>query len=182
MIAVEMEFDGESKRLMKRLERETPITFKTAHAAAATRVQNRLRKVMRSAGGMYGVPSFAPLSEMSKRMRPNQKPGGILADKGMIHKWRQGDGQVVGWVDRVTEWASNYQGAARYAFQQYQKASLHRTYRQLDGYHIPDFYDRPARMVIDPFSAHLAVEFPKLVLDAFDKAAGRAMRKWGVVR
>lgn len=182
MIAVEMEFDGESKRLMKRLEHDTPITFKSAHAAAATRVQNRLRKVMRSAGGVYGVPSFAPLSEMSRRIRPNQKAGGILSDRGMIHKWRQGDGQVVGWVDRVTAWASNYQGAARYAFEGHKKAALHRIYRSLDGYHIPEFYDRPARMVIDPFSAHLAAEFPQLVLEAFDKAAARALGKWGIVR
>lgn len=181
MVDLRMEFDAESKALMKRLERDTPRTFRAAHGAAATRAQNRLRKVMKVGGGVYGVPTFAPRHEMTTLLRPNTKPGGILAEKSVIKKGRLGDGQWIGWVDRLAEWASVYQGATRYAFDPWQKSALHRANRALDGYHIPSFYDRPARMVIDPFAAHLSAEFPKMVIEMYEKMVARRQKKGQVV-
>ncbi len=178
---VALEFDAESKALLKRLERDTPRTFRAAHAAAATRAQKRLRKVMRVGGGLYGVPAFAPRHEMTLLLHPNTKPGGMLADKTVIQKGRVGDGQWIGWVDRLTEWASVYQGAGRYPFEDWQRSALHRNNRSLDGYHIPEYYDRPPRMVIDPFSADLAAEFPKMVIEMYEKICARRMKKGQVV-
>ena len=181
MIQIQLEFTGESRRHLARLERETPRTFRAAHAAAATRAQNRLRKVMRQAGGVYGVPTFAPRHQMTLLLRPGRQAGGLLADKGMIVKFRRGDGQVIGWVDRVAQWASCYQGAARYEFEPWQKRSLHADNRSLDGYHIPAYYDRPARKVIDPFAANLQSEFPAMVLEQFERAVARRMAKGKVI-
>lgn len=181
MIQVALEFTGESRRHLARLERETPRTFRAAHASAATHAQNRLRKVMKDGGGKYGVPPFAPRHQMTSLLHPGRQAGGLLADRGMIVKFRRGDGQVIGWVDRVAQWASCYQGAARYEFEAWQRASLHRLNRALDGYHIPTWYDRPARPVIDPFAAQLANEFPGMVLEAFDKAVARRLKKGQVI-
>lgn len=177
MVAVSLEFTGESKRTLAALERETPITFRAALAGAATRVQNRLRKVMRVAGGVYGVPKFAPRSEMTLLMRPGSKPGGILADKGNILKWRKGDGQMIGWVDRLAAWASGIQGASRYEFQDWQKSMLHRNYPALKAFKIPEYYERPARMVIDPFAEHVSGEFAELVRERYEVLCARRLKR-----
>jgi len=182
MIRLQLEVSGSSRRLFERVEREAPRTFRAAHGAAATRAQNRLRKVMRIAGGEYGVPSFAPLSEMSKLLRPNREPGGALAEKSNIQKFRMGQGQVIGWVDRLASWADCYQGAKRYPFTRDQKAKFHRWNRQLDGFRIPSYYDRPARAVIDPFADHLATWFPQEVVAKFNKKVARTLAKGREVR
>lgn len=177
MIQVALEFSGESKRHLARLERETPRTFRAAHAAAATRAQNRLRKVLRMGGGLYDVPKFAAHHQMTTLLHPGRQMLGMLADKQNVVKFRKGEGQVIGWVDRLSAWASAVQGAARYEFEGWQKSALHRSYRALDGYQIPAYYDRPARSVIDPFAAHLQREFPGMVLVAFNKAVERRLKK-----
>lgn len=181
MIGISLEFSGESKRLMARLERETPRTFRAAHAAAATRAQNRLRKVMRMEGGKYGVPTFAPRHEMTKRMRPNTPFGGKLSEKAQIVKYRKGGGQVIGWVDRLSEWASAFQGHQRYEFQPWQRSFFHRKHRSLDGYRIPTYYDRPARRIIDPFAADLSKEFPGMVVEMYNKYVKRRQKKGQVI-
>jgi hypothetical protein len=181
MIQVALEFTGESRRHLARLERETPRTFRAAHAAAATRAQNRLRKVMKMGGGHGGVPPFAPRHQMTHLLHPGRQAGGLLADKGMIVKFRRGDGQVIGWVDRVAQWASCYQSAARYEFETWQRADLHKRHRELNGYHIPSWYDRPARPVIKPFTDQLSKDFPGMVLEAFNKAVARRLKKGQVV-
>lgn len=181
MIQIALEVTGESRRYLAHLERETPRTFRAAHAAAARHARNRLRKVMRQAGGAYGVPSFAPRHQMTTLMRPGSKPGGKLAEKQAIVMFKRGEGQVVGWVDRVAQWASCYQGAARYEFEARQRAALHRRYKALNGYHIPTWYDRPARRVIEPFAAQLAHDFPIMVIDEFERAVARRMKKGQVI-
>ena len=183
MIQVALEFTGESKRHLARLERETPRTFRAAHAAAAKHARNRLRKALRMGGGMYGVPKFAAHHQMTTLLHPGRQMLGILADKNNIVMYRKGDGQVIGWVDggngtgNLTAWASAVQGAARYEFEGWQKRALHRNYRALDGYTIPSYYDRPARPVIGPFAARLQRLFPIMVLAEFDKAVESRLKK-----
>ena len=177
MIGVALEFTGESKKVLARLERETPRTFRAAHAAAATRAQNRLRKVMRKEGGVYGVPKFVPRHEMTRLMRPGLPFGGKLSEKAHIVKYKKGNGQVIGWVDRLSEWASAFQGAERYAFQPWQRRFFHQKHRSLDGFRIPTWYNRPERKIIDPFAADLSKEFPGMVVEMYNKYACNRMKK-----
>lgn len=183
MIGVALEFTGESKRLLARLERETPRTFRAAHAAAATRAQNRLRKLMRVKGGMYGVPKFAERHELTGMLWPERKFGGMLSEKAQIVKYRKGDGQVIGWVDRLAEWASAHQGPLRYEFEPWQKSYFHRKAgARLKGYKIPAYYSRPARPVIDPFADHLSREFPGMVIEIYNKLVKRRQKKGQAIR
>ena len=183
MIGVALEFTDESKRLMARLERETPRTFRSALAGAATRVQNRLRKLMREQGGMYGVPKFAERHELTGMLWPGRKFGGVLAEEDRIKKYKKGDGWVVGWVDRLAEWASAHQGSLRYEFEPWQKSFFHRKAgARLKGYKIPAYYSRPARPVIDPFAARLSRGFPGMVIEMYNKAVKRRQKKGQVIR
>ena len=183
MIGVALEFTGESKRLLARLERETPRTFRKALAGAATHAQNQLRKLMRIKGGDYGVPKFAERHELTGMLWPGRKFGGVLAEKDQIKKWKKGDGWVVGWVDRLSEWASAHQGSLRYEFAPWQKSYFHRKAgARLKGYKIPAYYSRPARPVIDPFADRLSREFPGMVIEMYNKAVKRRQKKGQVIR
>ncbi len=177
MIQVALEFTGESRRDLARLEREMPRTFRAAHAKAAIHARNRLRKIVREFGGYYGIRKFAPRHEMTGIIAPWRKPFGRLAENNCIVCFRRGEGQVVGWVDSLAEWASGVQGASSHEFTPRQKAYLHRRYHRLDGYHIPTWYDRPARLVIAPFSEHLQRSFHHLVLEEFNKKVSSLLSK-----
>lgn len=177
MIQIALEFTDESRRHLAHLERETPRTFRAAHAKAAIHARNRLRKIVREFGGYYGIRKFAPRHEMTGIIAPWRKPFGRLAEKNCIVCFRRGEGQVVGWVDNLAEWASGVQGASSHEFTPRQKAYLHRRYHRLDGYHIPSWYDRPARPVIKPFTDQLSKDFPGMVLEAFDKEVARRLSK-----
>ena len=89
MIQVQLEFTGESRRHLARLEREMPITFRAAHAKAAIHARNRLRKVVREFGGSYRVSKLAPRHEMTGLIAPWRKPFGRLAEKNSIVSFRQ---------------------------------------------------------------------------------------------
>lgn len=181
MIQVQLEFTGESRRYLARLEREMPITFRAAHAKAAIHARNRLRKVVREFGGSYRVSKLAPRHEMTGLIAPWRKPFGRLAEENSIVSFRRGDGQVIGWVDSLSEWASGVQGASRYEFTSRQKSYLHRRHHRLNGYHIPAYYDRPARLVIAPFTEHLQRAFHNLVLEEFNKKVASRLKKGQVI-
>lgn len=183
MIQIQLELAGESRAHLARLEREAPRTFRGAHAAAATYACNRLRKIVREFGGpKYGIPKFAPRHEMTTMIAPWRRPFGRLADKESIVCFKRGEGQVVGWVDNLAGWASGVQGAARHEFEARHRAALHLRYHALDGYRIPTYYDRPARLVIAPFAEHLQKEFPAMVLERFNSKVAGLLKKGKVVR
>lgn len=178
MIQVQLEFACDAYRTLSRLERETPKTLRSAARGAATRAQNRLKKLMRVGGGVYGVPSFAPLSAMTVAIgRYTGTIGGVLAGKDKIVKFKNGDGWVIGWPDRLAGWAGGWQRAEKYLFDARQKAWLHIDKPGLNGFHIPDYYDRPARPIIDPFTQHLADWFPGEVIAQFERKAKNLLAK-----
>lgn len=178
MIQVRLEFTGESYRTLSRLERETPRTFRAAQRAAATRAQNRLRKVMRQGGGVYGVPSFAPLNSLTIQIGRYTGPiGGVLAEKDKIVKFRNGDGWVIGWPDRLAGWAGGWQRSEKYLFNDVQRRWMHINHRSLDGVKLPAYYDRPARPIIDPFTQHLADWFPGEVIAQFERKVKNLLKR-----
>ena len=177
VIQISLEFAGESRRELARLEREMPRTFRAAQGGAASKAQNQLRKIMRLGGGWHGVPTFAPRHQMTLLLRPGSQAGGKLADKERIVKFKRGDGQVIGWPDGLAEWASGYQGAARYEFTPQQRRMLHARNRALNGFSIPAYYDRPARAVIGPFAAELQREFPQMLLEKLDERIRSMIKK-----
>ena len=59
---------------------------------------------------------------------------------------------------------------------------MHRDFKALAGYHIPAYYERPARKVIDPFAEHLAKEFPGMVMQMFQKYLKSAIKRGREIR
>lgn len=177
MVSVELTRD--SRRRLHDMERKFPRTMRAAFGAAATRAQNRLRKVMRQAGGCYGVPTMAPHHEVSTHLRPGQKMGGVLAERHLIVKYRVDvDTQYIGWPDGLAAWASRFQDSDSHPFTPAQRKWMHA--RGIED--VPFTYSRPTRDVIDSFAAHLANEWPEMVLDRFDYYYRRNMARYGAVR
>ncbi len=168
-----------SRRVLRGLEKRFPRTMRAAFGAAATRAQNRLRKVMRQAGGVYGVPRMAAHHEISTYLRPGQKMGGILAEKHVIVKYKvDADTQYIGWPDGLARWASNFQDQATRPFTDGQRRWMH--HKGLRD--VPTTYQRPERDVIDSFASNLAAEWPGMVLERFNYYYRRNMAKYGSVK
>lgn len=176
---IKVELTGHSRATLRSLEKRFPKTMRAAFGAAAKRARRRLVKVMRRAGGVYGVPAMAPHHEMSTYLRPGQKMGGVLADDRRIVMFRRGqDEQVIGWPDALAKWASNFQEADTHPFTDAQRKWMHK--RGVPD--VPFTYARPERDVIDSFAANLAAEWSDMVRAMFEKYYSARIKKYGVVK
>lgn len=183
MVQLKVEFTGESYRTLSRLERKTPITFRYAQKAAAKHAQNKLKAVLREGGGCEGVPGYAGHSELTRvKLGRSKRVGGVLANARQIVRFKRGEGWVVGWPDALAGWAGGWQRAESYPFTEAQKAALHREYRTLDGFHIPSYYDRPARPIIAPFTNMLKGWFPGEVVSQFNNQFNKLMSEGKIAR
>ena len=175
---VKVELTRDSRRRLHKLEKQFPRTMYAAFGAAATRAQSRLRKAMRRACGVYGVPKMAAHHEISTYLRPGQKMGGVLAEKQVIVKYKiDRDTQYIGWPDKLETWASRFQDAETKPFTPAQRRWMH--HRGIDD--VPGTYARPERDVIASFAANLSGEWPGMVLAMFDKYYRSRMAKYGRV-
>lgn len=176
---IKVELTGHSRATLRSLEKRFPKTMRAAFGAAAKRARRRLVKVMRRAGGVYGVPAMAPHHEMSTYLRPGQKMGGVLADDRRIVMFRRGqDEQVIGWPDALAKWASNFQEADTHPLTDGQRKWMHK--RGVPD--VPFTYARPERDVIDSFAANLAAEWSDMVRAMFEKYYSARIKKYGVVK
>lgn len=177
MISVEL--TPSSRATLHSLEKRFPRTMRAAFGSAATRARKRLVKVMRSAGGVYGVRQMPPHHEISTYLRPGQKMGGVLADPARIVMFKRGqDEQVIGWPDALAKWAERFQEADTHPFTDAQRHWLE--WRGVKD--IPTTYSRPDRDVINSFAANLAREWPGMVRAMFEKYYSSRIKKYGVVK
>jgi len=190
MISVEL--TGQARATLHRLEKQFPRTMRAAFGAAATRARKRLVKVMRQAGGVYGVRGMPPHNEISTYLRPGQKMGGMLADPNYIVMFKRSpDEQVIGWPDSsakppkskgkfvgLSEWARKFQEAETRPMKDWERSYLLRR----GIVRVPETYSRPDRDVINSFAANLAGEWPGMVRAMFEKYYSSRMKKYGVVK
>ena len=87
--------------------------FARSYGRACTSVQRKLQKVVAHAGGVEGVPKFKDFEAFTQELRAirhrTTPMGGILAEPHVIVKYRLGDKQIIGWPERVAEWAVRFQ-------------------------------------------------------------------------
>ena len=191
---IKVELTGHSRATLRSLEKRFPKTMRAAFGAAAKRARRRLVKVMRRAGGVYGVRGMPPHHEISTYLRPGQKMGGVLADDKRIVMFRRGedeqvigwpdalakwgeDEQVIGWPDALAKWAVRFQEADTHPFTDAQRKWMH--YRGVKD--VPFTYARPERDVIASFAVNLAAEWPDMVRAMFEKYYSSRMAKYGRV-
>lgn len=176
---LKVEITKESRRRLRDLEKRYPKTMRSAFGAAAKHARNRFAKVMRQAGGAYGVPQMAPHHEISKTLRPKQRMGGVLADNRRIVMYKPSpDTQYIGWPDALAKWASRFQESATSTFTPGTRRWMHTRGVRV----VPQVYQRPERDVVQSFADHLAGEWPDMVLAMFDKYYKSRMAKGQAVK
>ena len=177
-VALKFEPTRESLGELKRLERDTPVTFMSAYAGAVRRAWHALKALMRKEGGKY-APHFAPRQPSTLALHPGTKPGGVLANPKMMYYRKTGPGQFyLSWVGTLGEWgAKNYQAGKTYAMSPGQRQFFYR--RRVDA---PQVYDRPARPVIEPLHGYLSTHFAQYVTETYNRIAARRRARGLAVR
>lgn len=152
---------GEIAAWAKKNSALMPGIVRRSMGSAAGILRGQLRKVMRSGGGAFGVPLFAPYDGFTVSYRDvfgkRGKMGGVLAESKRIVMYRRGEYQVIGWPDAMERLANSFQegrgGAAATAWLNSRpvRAALHR--RGIDE--IPTAYSGRRRDVMATFSRHI---------------------------
>lgn len=176
MMRMEVEVEKRSLAEMKRLAKDTPITYRKAISAAVSHAKNSLRKVMNNGGGIggtAGVPVAAEWHPITRQIQYNRKPGGRLAEKRSIVAFKRDGGWIIGWPDGMAGAALQYQSAANYRFEKSQLKYFERRHVK----DVPAWYSRPARPIIEPFANYLDEWFPNEIRSQYDRIAARRIKK-----
>jgi hypothetical protein len=153
--------------MIKQFPRET---YKAIGRVGST-VRGKMRAVMRSGGGVNGVPVFAGLSKdtLLRRKRfggyRGKKPGGILRKSFAIQMFRKGKGALqIGFVDGLRPYAEEFQKSQA---RQMEKAERRMFY--IAGADKGIMYNRPARPVLVPFTRYIRPFISGWLTGAMDK-------------
>lgn len=155
MVAFRLEVDQASQERLRRLERETPKTFKRAFGFAAVGALRMLVSTVKAGGGKNGVPAFPAKTAFTREVDAQEHRArnwfGRIGKRPQLNRWREGGAQKIGFITAIEGWASSVQDSSRHEMTESQRAHFHAV-----GIHgVPTFYDRPARHVISPFSDYL---------------------------
>jgi hypothetical protein len=132
-------------------------------------MRGKLRKVMRSGGGVEGVPRFGSLDPITLKARRAfgsriRKIGGELAKSSAIQMYRNSKSEfVVGFVSALEPYARMIQTAESRTMTRNEKLRFRRA-----GI-VPSNYNRPAREIIAPFSKTAGRDLGRLALKLTNK-------------
>lgn len=161
----------DTKRLMDR-----------SFGRACSGLKKKFQQVVSGAGGVNGVPKFKDFAAFTQELRAargiSSRPmGGVLADKKIIVAFKKNGWQVIGWPDRLAEWAVKFQDAVGGESQLNSKTWRHYVHR-LGIKDIPRSYERnPRRVIPDPFGASVRKNLKAWVKGEFFKKLARKMAK-----
>ena len=101
-------------RWAQKMKFNMPRYTEQAHAVAAKTLSKKFAKVITRAGGVEGVPKFKDFEEFTKQLRAargetNKPMGGVLADKSVVVFYKKNGWWIVGWPDRLAQWAVKFQ-------------------------------------------------------------------------
>lgn len=95
------------ERWARRMQADTPRLMALSFGRACKGLKDKLHEVIKSRGGVYGVPKFVDFEEFTKEKRAKggitTPMGGLLAEKGSLGAWGKGTNWVVGYKDHFEE-------------------------------------------------------------------------------
>lgn len=149
---IEMRLDKDGMKRLARLSRRFPKETRRGMGRAGASLRGKLRKVMRTGGGLDGVPQFEPrdpdtfeLGESKSEF--SNKLGGKLAKAFAIQMFNKTkSGFTVGFLTALEPYARAFQVAETRTLTLGEKIYFARA-----GITDADLYHRPARPVIFPF-------------------------------
>lgn len=155
-------------------------TWNKAWNRAMSTLRNRLRKVIKGAGGYDGVPKFTDFEQFTNELRAatnrTTPMGGVLNNKDVIIWEKIGKKYYIGWLDRLAEWAVKFQDAE--GGPDFYDKSTRQHWHQLGIHDIPrEYVQNPRRVLPEPFGAHVDKYLPEWAEGAFYKDLARQMAK-----
>lgn len=144
----------------------------------------KMQKVVSRAGGVEGVPKFRDFEEFTRQLRVadnNSAPmGGVLAERHVIVAYKRNGAQVIGWPDRLAEWAVKFQdgvgGPESEAM--FTDPELRHMLHRKGLRDIPRAYVHNPRPVIpEPFGSYVQRHLEEWARGAFYKSLARQMAK-----
>lgn len=171
-VAIELSF-WEIDRWAKRMQKDTKELWRLSYGRACAGLKKKFVEVMRSGGGVEGVPKFKDFEDFTKELRARggktAPMGGLLADRGVVVAFRRNGAQVIGWPDYLADTACAFQegrggpDAEKYFTDPEWRRSWHRAGLK----DIPRAYVHNERMVVEPYF----VDYVKANLDEWAKGA-----------
>ena len=152
-----------------------------AYGRAIKGLRNKLQKVITRAGGVEGVPKFKDFEAFTLELRRVQHKttpmGGILAEPHVIVAYKRGDRQIIGWPDRLADWAVKFQDAVGNEPFLTSRENRHRLHR-LGINDIPRVYTHnPRRVLPEPFATYARANLDDWARHSFFKDLARKMSK-----
>ena len=136
--------------------------WRRAYGSACRNLRLQLAKVMRLAGGVYGVPKFRSFEAFTNELRAvtnrTSPMGGVLADKRRIVAYKRNGWQIIGWPDSLEKTAIAFQeGEGGSAAEKFLTSSKSRAYMHRRGIRdIPrEYTHNPRRVIPEPFGEHV---------------------------
>ncbi len=183
---IRVDISPETERAFRLAAKETPREVQRSFHIQAPILRKRLIRAMGRAGG-DGVPDFAGRHALSRRLSPQRRAGGKLADPFAILYQRRKAELTVGWRRSFDRHALDFQTAENRAYTLMEKRMVHAVFGRLAGRRsrrlraeasdlLREGYRRPARPVIRPFAEHQAPIVWQAVLDRVKRKAAQAAK------
>lgn len=170
------------ERWARRNEVDTKRLMNRSFGRACSGLKKKFTQVVAGGGGVNGVPKFKDFAAFTKELRAargiaSRPMGGVLANKRNVVAFKRGGWQIIGWPDRLAEWAVNFQDAVGGESQLNSKMWRHYVHR-LGIKDIPRSYERnPRRVIPEPFGSHVKKNLENWAKGSFYKELARQMAK-----
>ena len=166
------------------MQLDTDKLMQKSFAAACSGLKKKFQQVVRSAGGVCGVPKFRSFEEFTNELRrvegiSSRPMGGKLAEKSSIGAWKRNGWQVIGWKDYLAEAAIRFQDALPGDAETKLNDNSYRRSLHIKGIRdIPRTYTRNKREVIpEPFGKYVQEHLEQWARGAYYKTLARMMQK-----
>lgn len=169
----------------KRVQIDERAMWRKAYARACSALKGRFSKIVRNAGGVEGVPKFKDFEAFTRQLREKRgtssRPmGGVLADKSNIVAFKRNGWQVIGWPDRLADWAAKFQDGD--GDTQFNNPRTRHSWHRLGIRDIPSEYvHNPRRVLPEPFGSQVKSHLDEWARGSYYKELVRIMQKRGVI-
>lgn len=175
-VALEVSFK-ELEKWASKNKVDTKRLMTRSFGRACSGLKKKFTQVVTGAGGINGVPKFKDFEDFTKTLRnvrgTSSRPmGGKLAEKKSVVAFKRGGWQIIGWPDRLAEWAVKFQDAVG---NNDLNNNRFRHWLHSRGIHdIPRVYTRnPRRVIPEPFGKYVEQNLKDWAKSAFYKELAR---------
>ncbi len=157
--------------------------WERAYAAACKGLRIKFQKVIRSGGGVEGVPKFKDFDAFTKSLmekRGRDYPlGGLLTLKRNIGAWKSNGYQYIGWKDYIKDYAVKFQdGGTPDDDRKLTEPGFRQTFHRMGVHDIPTTYAHNERAVLpEPFGSYVDRYLDEWARGAYYKQLARIMAK-----